>query len=237
MKIMRWFLLASVILLSATRVDSSLLCGSLALQHVGDDFWVVLDDFPDTLQPDMLYNLYSFLKIHVEPSEESPLYNTLGRMPVVLRFADDGSTPAFPHGTEGFAGLTDLAEWRCYTPLDTANVTCQISSTNQESLDSDRVLLAVVSKNLNDREMIGVIAHELAHTLGAVDGLRCPANDDYNPMIHRAADFSDTYWWYGVVGVFTSQPQGIVWDALNGQCDGCDVPEICYELEMILSGN
>lgn len=224
MKIMRWFFLVSVILM----------CGAcLTIRHIGGELWVAQDGFPDALQPDTLYTLYTFLQSQVQAHEDSPLAAPAGDAPVVLRFVGDGAGRAFPDSAEGFAGLTGYAAWRCGPLLPGETAFCQLSA---ERRGLERVIVVVVDGGLEAKEMTGVVAHELAHALGAVDGPRCPAHEDYDPLARLGVDQSDSYWWYGAVGVFSYRPQGIVWAALNGGCAGCDAPEICRALEAILAG-
>lgn len=66
-------------------------------------------------------------------------------------------------------------------------------------------------------QLWGITAHEIAHTLGAIDGPRCPFYED-DELLVPIKCVSDTYYWFGMVGVFEAGWQGIIGDAWHDTC-------------------
>lgn len=228
-------LAASVLIVPAAAQDE------VTLQLVGDNFWVACDNLPNgDISPQLLQRLMTFLTEHVQPDPASPLGRWLNHTPVVIEFVPDDMQGLFPYSTQGFAGLSGLASWTCDSiTLDAEQpllLHCRFATATDET-DSHRLIrLALIHVPADSKEeLLGYSIHELTHLLGSVDGPRCPAHADYNPMIRRPDDRSDAYWWFGMSGVFELKPAGIVWLALNNACDRCGAVDICEELSQILA--
>lgn len=209
---------------------------ALTLEHAGGNLWVVVDDLPENTTPSAIYRLFTFLDNYIENTPDSPMPDLQRKLPVVIRFVPQGVTDrAFPEGTEGFAGLVGLANWRC-APDSTGHNRrhCRLWCDDDAPDNESSVILAVIRVQADPDMTAGYLAHELSHIQGAVDGPACPASQDYNPLAQREPDCQDAYWWYGVTGFFDLKPSGIVWEALNGRCAGNERQDICFQLANIL---
>lgn len=215
----------------------------LLIEHAGANVWVVLDELPENVTPALIYELYALIAQTIDvPHPDSALRDWVGRVPVVVRYTSDDISP-YPIGTERFAGLTGLAAWHC-TPLPDHPQElrrCTLYAGDDDTLlpGTDPVILLVVACDAatdcdHHREEIGFMIHELAHTRGAIDGLRCPFHEDHMPYQHLPPDPTDAYWWFGVQGMFELQCDGLVMNAFAHDCTSCDDPALCATLEQIL---
>lgn len=224
-------LLLLVFLPPAQKPETQTQTGWLTLQHLGADTWLVTDELPPTIHPEMVTDLFSYLDGHIDMQEISPLFAVEEDIPRVICFVPQNDLLLlFPLGTEGFAGLSDRAYWQCNDSSDMRS--CSLSSNPDYG---DMILLASVVVQDDPRMSAGYLIHETAHLLGAIDGERCPTHDEYNPTLKRPPDCQDAYWWYGVTGYFDLRPSGIAWKAMTGQCSISSKPEICYDLEQLLA--
>ena len=197
-----------------------------------DDFYIATDTLPGDISPDTLTNLYDYLKVHVAAHPDSEFLPWVGSPPPVLvRFVNVNSRLPFPHGTESYGGMMGWAYWDC---LPMAGL-CRLLDASETP--GEDVVVALVAATPNRAENLGLVAHELSHVLGSVDGPRCPYHEDYHPSQTLPSDPSDAYWWYGVTGVFTLVPVGVVWDALNNNCTASGEPVVCGELQAIINAD
>ena len=235
--------------MSMSRVMILLICGlltfdgvyaaddSLAVECPATNFCVAVDGLPEGITPDRLYRLFVFLGENVELHEDGELAGAMDRFPVVLRFVDAQVTGRFPESAETYGGMVGLASWNCagLQRPSAASTDCRVWATDESSGESSNLVIAVITRAEDQNETLGLAAHELTHVFGAVDGTRCPYNENYLPYSMSGPDPSDSYWWYGVTGVFSLQPAGLVWDALGHRCAATQSPEWCGELERILT--
>lgn len=191
--------------------------------------YVATDTLPDDISPATIGGLFAYLGQQVQPQPESAFAPWLDDAPPVLvRFTDYASRAPFPFGTETYGGMTGWASWHC---LPSAGL-CRLLGASETP--GDGVLVVLVAAMPSRAENLGLVAHELSHVLGSVDGPRCPYHPDYHPGQALPPDAGDAYWWYGVTGVFTLVPQGVVWDALRDDCAAGDALSVCEALHTIL---
>ncbi len=199
------------------------------VDRLADDLYVATGNLPDGITNDTLLGLYDYLQQHViagdepafgPPSEDSPR--------VLVRFVSPQSRLPFPHGTETYGGMTGWATWEC---LPVAGLCRLLGATDTAS---GGPLVVLVAATPNRAENLGLVAHELSHVFGAVDGPRCPYHTDYHPVQSLPPDPSDAYWWYGVTGIFTLVPAGVVWEAANDACATSASPDVCADLAAIV---
>lgn len=222
-----WLLIVSP--LAAAQSDTC------TIQVAEAPLWVVLDDLPDYIDPALIQRLFTFLSTYVHFSPDSPPCRVQNGRPLVVRFVPEAAANRrFPTGTEGFGGLTDLANWLCF-PLqsDFAKRSCFLWRVDQPAEPS--IVLVNVRIQTDPTMTLGILTHELAHTLGAVDGVRCPSHEDYNPSARLEPDYQDAYWWYGVEGVFSLRSTGTAWDVMHSGCDASAPAQLCSELKTILA--
>lgn len=198
-------------------------------------FFVEADGLPQTIEAETIHNLYRLLKQHVVVSADDRFADLRDQLPIVVRFLEAGTSLRFPSGADGFAAMVGVARWECARLPGASDRWCVLSATQTERIDTDSIILVVVVDTGSRAENYGLLAHELTHILGASDGTLCPAHDDYGIVAATEPNLSDAYWWYGVSGMFTLTPSGIVWDALTGRCAQSDCPELCSELASVLA--
>ncbi len=200
------------------------------LTRITEQVWVDPDSVPEYISSAQIASLIAYMS-HVmrnDGTAPAPPQTTA----VVFRFVppDEQYTP-FPVGCEGFAGLTDTAHWVCETSSSQTQRMCAF----WDEEVGEQVTLSLVQVQSQPDLTLGYLVHEIAHALGAVDGIRCPAHEDYDPVHVFPPDVSDAYWWFGAVGVFELRPSGIVWDAMQHECAQSESPAICATIEIILS--
>jgi hypothetical protein len=160
-------------------------------------------------------------------------------LPIVIQFVADETKRAFPYGAEGYAGMCGYAVWHCEPPhiWGDLHYQCEILPEDTDTIDGETIRLVLVDTDLaaSTEEIIGFTLHEMTHVLGSIDGARCPSWDDDINRSLLPPDPSDAYWWFGVQGVFTLRPEGVAWDAINGNCADCDDPTLCEELADVLA--
>jgi hypothetical protein len=200
------------------------------LLRAGPNFWVVLEGCPTCLTPDRLARLYDFLQREVVAEVVNRQRLPLTHAPAVLHFVNADETALFPNGTEGFAGLTGLARWRCVY----AGALVSICALEDKETGSGEIIRVLLVNRADAAEMIGITVHEMTHLFGTVDGSRCPAHEAYCPNADSAPDRSDAYWWYGHVGVFDLRPAGLTQAALTGACATSNDPALCKQLAALL---
>ena len=207
------------------------------IQHIDSQLWLAMDDLPDYIDPMLIGRLFTFLGKYVQINDNSPPCNVQNDRPLLIRFvAEAAANRRFPSGTEGFGGLADLANWICF-PLqnDFEKRSCFLWCDDDEpDKTSPPVVLITVRIQQDPTVTLGILIHELSHTLGAVDGVRCPASEDYDPQAQLEPDYQDAYWWYGVQGIFSLKPTGVAWDVMHGGCDASVPVQFCSELKTIL---
>ena len=212
---------------------------ALSLELAGGNVWVVLDDLPAEISPSNMFRLFTFLDEHVQQTEDSPFADFDDDTPVVIRFVPEtNGHQRFPNGTEDFAGLVGRAYWRCVPGSSGHNRRRCWPSGNeptQEANEAHNIILIAVRVQPDIDLTVGYLTHELSHVLGAVDGLRCPANEEYRLTAPLVPDPQDAYWWFGVAGFFDLKPSGIAWAAMNDRCAKTKRPGLCNDLRDILS--
>jgi len=202
--------------------------------RVGPQFHVVLTGLPTDIQPETIYRLDRWLEQRVIAHSADQFAHLRDQCPVVVRFAPTMSNAVFPQGTDGFAALVGVAWRQCVPITDSAYQLCTFVS-DAPPTPAERIILIVVTDTGSRAENWGLLAHEITHVLGTVDGPLCPGHDDYLIESAEESELSDAYWWYGVSGMFTLTPHGLVWDALNSSCATSAAPDLCVELANILA--
>jgi len=175
---------------------------------------------PASYDTDILVRLYDFLSTHVLQDCRSPFSDMFDcEIPVIVRYVLDSQTGVFPETTEGFAGLCDVAWAQC----DLSQIGyCWLSDESRWPDQMPAYLAIITIPDENDpyylAKLWGLTAHELAHTLGAVDGPLSPFYED-DRVLAPIVPLADTYYWFGAAYLFEPGYQGIVLDAWSHQCD------------------
>ncbi len=211
---------------------------TLVFECPSGNFCVALDGLPEDIDSAVLYRLFLFLEENVKKNVDSELAGYVDHYPVVLRFVGAQVVGRFPRSAETYGGMIGLARWACdrsEIPAGGALIHCAVWALDEQCEETPNVIIAIITTTEDRNENLGLAAHELAHVFGAIDGPRCPSNEDYLPGSVTEPDASDSYWWYGVTGVFSLRPAGIVWEALGDRCALSQAPEWCAELRQILT--
>jgi hypothetical protein len=168
---------------------------------------------------DILMRLYDFLSLHVVRDCRSPFNNLSDcEMPIIVRYVLDSQSGVFPKTTEGFAGLCDVIWAQC----DLTRIGQCLLTAQRQCGDQEPAYLAIITMPNEDdprylAKLWGITAHELAHTLGAVDGPLSPFYE-YDKVLAPIAPLADTYYWFGAAYIFEPGYQGIVMDAWRHEC-------------------
>jgi hypothetical protein len=106
--------------------------------------------------------------------------------------------------------------------------------------DAEPMLLSLVQvdavETLFARQIIlATTVHEITHLLGAIDGRHCISHPEYIAIARLPADPGDACWWYGLTGMWTLEPAGLSWAALNRDCAEHDEPALCSALASIIT--
>lgn len=211
---------------------------AVPVTEISDGLWIVEENYPEYIHPQLLVELYDLLQGCTQPVDKN-LYIGHGDMsPAVIRFVPPDPDGNFPESTEGYAGMCDRVVWNCIpVPSTTLQATqyCSFESIDEGTQVDHTVRYALVQlpqvlDNKSMRETLGFTIHEMSHLLGTVDGIRCPYNENYSPTAKLPPDPNDSYWWFGVQGVFGLVPDGIVMLAFDDCCVESDDLIICEQL-------
>lgn len=208
---------------------------------IKEGLWVVEDLLPEYITPQLLSQLYTLLEGYVLLTDESLYYGNSDPSSAVIRFVSANQSGRFPNSTEGYAGMCERIEWDCTTAPSSTLLSvkyCEFNSFIEVTRPNNMVRYALVQlpEIINEtsiQETLGYTIHEMSHLLGTIDGIRCPYHESYSPSAKLEPDPSDSYWWFGVQGIFGLKPDGVVLLALNNRCDKSDDPDICLQLEYI----
>jgi hypothetical protein len=196
---------------------------ALSLTRSESGLWIAADTLPICLDASLVNELYVRIASYTQDCGD------VRHLPVVIHVAQDPLL-SFPYGTEGFAGLIGSAWDHCMPSLIDPNVLiCQLSEQGIERYTPVEVI--AVYEQDDAHLTAGFLAHEITHACGTIDGIRCPVHPDYQVIAQSETDFCDAYWWFGVSGVFTMTPSGLLWNAMQKNCEVTSEPAICHEFE------
>lgn len=188
------------------------------LVALGDGLYLDTMTLPPGFDDATLARLFAFLKEHVIPDCRTTFGDPPGACPVIVRYVPREESGRFPDGTEGFAGLCDRVAVVCEGSLEGH---CTLLAVEPSPGQTVALLALIAIPDPDDADyaaaLWGFTAHELAHVLGAVDGPRCPFYDD-DHRLEPVQEVSDTYFWFGIAGVFEAGFRGVVWDAWQNTC-------------------
>lgn len=198
----------------------------ITVEALTDDLYLDTTLLPDDFDKNMLVQLYKFLEAHVEPNIRTPFPDYINDLPVIVRYVPYTEEGYYPQTTEGFAGWCDVVIVSCNDILK-GNCIASNLDDNTDSMLAFLTLIALPAEDIPDYDVQvwGITAHELAHTLGAIDGPRYPMYED-DKLIEPIYAVSDTYYWFGIASIFEKRWKGVVWDAWNDTCRDT----ICEEL-------
>ena len=190
------------------------------LEQLSDVIFLDTRNIPPMFDRETLLRLYDFLQDEVIANCRTPFPNTARRLPVVIRYVEFTEGGTFPHTTEGFAGWCDVVCLHCYSGMMSGY--CDARLTDDADCSGQQVFIVVIAvpqEDNPDYEMIlwGITAHELAHSLGAIDGPRYPFYER-DHLLAPIDPVSDTYYWFGIAHIFKPGWQGIVRDAWHNTC-------------------
>lgn len=202
---------------SAVRGQESASC-LITPEQLSEDLYLDTTLLPDGFDRDTLTRIFEFLKSHVIPDCRSPYFDDVCQLPVIVRYIPYHETGFFPETTEGHAGWCDAVWLNCLLP-STSPCTVSLSSINGSETSAFLALVAIPDTDDPDYlpQLWGITAHEIAHSLGAIDGPRFPFYED-DKLLAPIDPTSDTYYWFGIAGVFIPGWQGIIWDAWQDTC-------------------
>ncbi len=218
----RLFILAMIWLLCFSSLPTSAQDTAgceVALEQLAETLYLDTTRVPDGLDHSTLIRLYDFLETQVIPDRCSPFLEYVRKLPVIVRYVPFSEDGQFPFTTQGYAGWCDLVYVDCAAPLEGH---CFVSISQQHGSPPTRVFLVLVAlpdANAPDYsiQLWGITAHEIAHTLGAIDGPRYPFYED-DKRLAPVECVSDTYYWFGMAQVFEPGWQGLIRDAWQNTC-------------------
>ncbi|MCA9330893.1 hypothetical protein KC957_02500 [Candidatus Saccharibacteria bacterium] len=174
---------------------------------------------PSNYDTDILVRLYDFLAMYVVQDCRSPFSARFDcEMPVIVRYVPFDQIGVFPKTAASFAGLCDVIWAQC----DLSQIGYCLLSDEGRWVDQEPAYLAIITTpDENDPHYLaklwGLTAHEIAHTLGAVDGPLSPFYEHDN-ILAPIDPLADSYYWFGAAHLFEPGYQGIVLDAWSHQC-------------------
>lgn len=211
---------------------------TVKLTSIDEELWIVEEYYPDFIPPFLLVEIYDLLHDYTDTVDTKLYGGEDDKSPAVIRFVPIDATARFPDGTEGYAGMCDRVQWHCIsvpaTDLSSSKY-CSFELVEEGEPVENTVRYALIQlpdllNTTTMQETVGFTVHEMSHLLGTIDGIRCPYHESYDPIAKLPPDPNDSYWWFGVQGVFGLEPEGIVLLALNDQCDRSDDQVVCGQL-------
>jgi hypothetical protein len=212
-------LLFGILLLGTSRLPGhmqELTSIEVAIEQLSENLYLDTTLIPDGFDRSTLIRLYDFLKEHVIADCRSPYPEQVNCLPVIVRYVPFTEEGQFPATTQGYAGWCDVVRVECPTLLEG---TCRVSMSEPRPGWALAFLALVAIPDNPDylAQLWGFTGHELAHSVGAIDGPRHPFYED-DKLLAPVEPVSDTYYWFGIAGVFEPGWQGIIWDAWHDSC-------------------
>jgi len=188
----------------------------IALEQLSENLYLDTTTIPEGFDRDTLVRLVDFVQEQVIPDRCTLFPEQINTLPVVVRYVSSSDSDPFPAAAEGYAGMCDVVQVECLSPLDGL---CHVSLSADNATQTAAFLAVITIPNGDDytAQLWGFTAHELAHIFGAIDGPRYPFYED-DKRLAPVEPVSDTYYWFGIAGVFRPGFKGIVWDAWQNTC-------------------